>query len=193
MTQPHLVLASSSPYRRELLARLRLPFDFRAPSIDECRREGEAPEALVQRLAEEKARRIAEEYPDAWIIGADQLVRCGDQVLGKSGNADTARAQLEAVQGRSVELLNGLCLLSPLGQARVELIPYRVDLRPLTSEEIARYIEKERPFDCAGSLRAEGLGISLIERMIGEDPSAIIGLPLIRLSTMLREAGFSLP
>lgn len=193
MTQPHLVLASSSPYRRELLARLRLPFDFRAPSIDECRREGEAPEALVQRLAEEKARRIAEEYPTAWIIGADQLVRCGDQILGKSGNTENARQQLEAMQGRSVELLNGLCLLSPSGPARVELIPYRVDMRPLTSEEIARYIEKERPFDCAGSLRAEGLGISLIERMIGEDPSAIIGLPLIRLSTMLREAGFSLP
>lgn len=193
MTQQQLVLASSSPYRRELLARLRLPFDFQAPSIDECRREGEAPEALVQRLAEEKARRIAEEYPTAWIIGADQLVRCGEQILGKSGNADTARAQLEAMQGRSVELLNGLCLLSPSGQARVELISYRVDLRPLTSEEIARYIEKERPFDCAGSLRAEGLGISLIEKMIGEDPNAIIGLPLIRLSTMLREAGFSLP
>ncbi|WP_308388566.1 Maf family protein [Acidithiobacillus sp. AMEEHan] len=188
-----LILASSSPYRRELLTRLRIPFDYHSPAIDEERRAEEAPEALVQRLAEEKARRVAEDHPGAWIIGADQVACCGEQILGKSGNAENARKQLIAMQGRTVTLLNGLCLLAPSGQARVELVPYRVDLRCLSPEEIDRYIEKEEPFDCAGSLRAEGLGICLIERMCGEDPNAIIGLPLIRLATMLREAGFSLP
>ncbi len=188
-----LILASSSPYRRELLQRLHLPFTWESPAIDESRRADETAETLVQRLAQEKATAIRDKMPDAWVIGADQLVRCGQELLGKSGNAEQAFAQLQTMQGNCVEILNGLCLLGPQKSIQVELIPYRVFLRKLSEEEIWRYIEKERPFDCAGSLRAEGLGICLIDRMEGEDPNAIIGLPLIRLSAMLRKSGFVLP
>ncbi|MDD3760991.1 MAG: Maf family protein [Acidithiobacillus sp.] len=188
-----LILASSSPYRRELLARLGIPFTWQSPAIDESRKTEEAPEALVQRLAHEKARVVWQQHPEAWVIGADQLVRCDGALLGKSGSAEQAFAQLQMMQGKKVELLNGLCLLGPSGDAQTELIPYHVLMRKFGEDEIVRYIEKEQPFDCAGSLRSEGLGICLIERMEGEDPNAIIGLPLIRLSAMLRAAGFTLP
>ncbi|MEY2342459.1 nucleoside triphosphate pyrophosphatase [Acidithiobacillus sp. IBUN Pt1247-S3] len=188
-----LILASSSPYRRELLARLGLPFTWQSPAIDETRKANEEPEALVKRLAYEKAYAVWHEHQQTWVIGADQLVRCGNVLLGKSGSREKAFTQLQAMQGKTVELLNGLCLLAPKGMAQVELVSYHVVLRSLSEAEIRRYIDKEQPFDCAGSLRAEGLGICLIERMEGEDPNAIIGLPLIRLSAMLRTAGFSLP
>ena len=188
-----LILASSSPYRRELLSRLGLPFTWQSPAIDETWKTNEEPEALVQRLAHEKAHAIWQAHPGAWVIGADQLVRCGDALLGKSGSAENAFTQLRAMQGKKVELLNGLCLLGPDGNLQIALVPYYIVMRSISAVEIRRYIDKEQPFDCAGSLRSEGLGICLIERMEGDDPNAVIGLPLIRLSAMLRTAGFSLP
>lgn len=192
---PPLILASSSPFRRELLERLGLPFTCLSPDIDETPRAGEAPEALVQRLALEKARAVAARHPEALVIGSDQVAVAPDgSVLGKPGSAERAVAQLKAVQGRSVLFLTGLCLLDGRrGEHQLCCEPFRVHFRALDEERLRRYVEREQPLNCAGSFKSEGLGITLFERLEGDDPTALIGLPLIRLTTFLAAAGARLP
>ncbi|WPC03637.1 nucleoside triphosphate pyrophosphatase [Pseudomonas benzenivorans] len=189
-----LVLASSSPYRRELLARLRLPFTWSAPAIDESRLPNEDASSLVRRLAEEKARALSDSHPHHLIIGSDQVAVLDQDILGKPHNFARARSQLLAASDRSVTFLTGLALLnSETGQCQVDCIPFTVHFRPLSEEQIGRYLEAEQPYDCAGSFKAEGLGISLFRSTEGSDANSLIGLPLIRLVDMLHEAGIDIP
>jgi MAF protein len=189
-SRPKLVLASTSPFRRELLARLGLPFETAAPDVDEQRQDQEPPRALVQRLAEAKARAVAERFPDALIIGSDQVACLDGQVLGKPGTRERAIEQLQAASGREVAFETGLCLYDAArDQAQVCCETYRVRFRELSDTEIAGYLEREQPFGCAGSFKSEGLGIALFEEMEGADPTSLIGLPLIRLTALLRGAG----
>ena len=188
--QRQLVLASTSPFRRELLERLGLVFETAAPQTDETRLPNESPEQLVRRLAEAKARAVAGKFPGALIIGSDQVAVNGDKVLGKPGEHATAVQQLQAAAGRRVTFLTGLCLLDAAsGEAQVDLVPFSVDFRPLTDVQIENYLRREQPYNCAGSFKSEGLGIALFERLEGDDPNALIGLPLIRLIDMLSHAG----
>jgi MAF protein len=181
-----LVLASTSPFRRELLARLGMPFETDSPEVDETRRPDEPPQVLVLRLAEAKARAVAPRHPGALIVGSDQVACIGDEVLGKPGDRERAIAQLERASGRSVLFQTGLCLLDAAsGRAQTLVEPFRVHFRPLTRAQIQGYVDRERPFDCAGSFKSEGLGIALFQRLEGEDPTALIGLPLIRLIALL--------
>lgn len=187
---PHLLLASSSPYRKLLLERLRLPFTTAAPSIDETPSARESPANLVRRLAETKAKAIQPLWPEALIIGSDQVALCNGEILGKPRNLDAAKAQLAQIQGRRVEFITGLCLLNgKTGRVQTDTIPYIVYLRPLTLEQISCYLAAEQPFDCAGSFKSEGLGIALFSRLEGDDPTSLVGLPLIRLVSMLQEEG----
>jgi len=193
---PHrtLVLASTSPFRRELLQRLGITFETMAPDVDENRQQGESPEALVLRLSEAKARAAASQYPDALIIGSDQVAVCGDEVLGKPGNHEAACVQLRRLAGRRVSFLTGLCLYDTASDnALLDLIPYHVVFRQLTDQQIDRYLKIEQPYNCTGSFKSEGLGISLFESMQGNDPNALIGLPLIRLTGWLNKAGINIP
>lgn len=190
MPHPTLVLASTSPYRRELLQRLGLPFLTAAPDVDEGRRPGETPQALVTRLAEAKARAVAAAYPTALIIGSDQVACVDGEILGKPGNREGAIAQLSRASGKAVEFETGLCLLNGAsGRAQVSRAPFRVHFRDLTAARIADYVDREQPFNCAGSFKSEGLGITLFSRLEGDDPSALVGLPLIRLVAMLEAEG----
>lgn len=185
-----LVLASTSPFRRELLARLGLPFEVDSPDIDETRRPGEPPQVLVLRLAEAKARAVAARHPGALVIGSDQVACIDDEVLGKPGDRARAIAQLARASGRSVLFQTGLCLLDAAsGQAQTLVEPFRVHFRALARAQIESYVDRERPFQCAGSFKSEGLGIALFSRLDGEDPTALIGLPLIRLIALLEAAG----
>ncbi len=191
--QPALVLASSSPFRRELLQRLGLEFDTAAPDVDETARPGETPDALVQRLAERKARAVGESH-DGLIIGSDQVATTGTDILGKPGSHEKAAAQLAWLSGKRVSFHTGLCLLDTAsGSVQLDVVPYHVQFRTLTREQIERYLRAEQPYNCAGSFKSEGLGITLFERMEGDDPTALIGLPLIRLTGMLANAGVVLP
>jgi len=185
-----VILASSSPYRRELLARLRIPFEAVAPKIDETPRPSESAPALVQRLALAKAHAVAARYPAAVVIGSDQVAVCGDDIVGKPQDHAAAVAQLRAASGRTVELYTGLALLDAASsREQCEVVRYRVTFRELSDTQIEAYLRKEQPYDCAGSVRSEGLGIALLERFDGDDPNALIGLPLIRLVRMLENAG----
>ncbi len=186
-----LILASGSRYRRELLERLHLPFRVHPADSDESPLPGEAPEALVSRLAELKARTVAARFPDAWVIGSDQVAVCGGRIVGKPGNADRACEQLRAASGTSVRFLTAVCLLRSPDRLEGHLDVTTVHFRPLSEPEIARYVEIERPFDCAGSFKSEGLGVSLFESVDSRDPTALVGLPLIWLSGALRRAGFA--
>ena len=189
---PSIILASSSPYRRQLLTQLGLPFEWCSPDIDETALSGEAPAALASRLAETKARALATHYPQHWIIGSDQVACLDGRILGKPGNIDNARRQLRACSGQRVEFLTGLCLLNSGDDTCATIVePFAVKFRPLTIEQIDRYLEREQPFDCAGSFKAEGLGIALFERLEGDDPNALIGLPLIQLVSLLQRAGIA--
>lgn len=189
-----LVLGSSSPFRRELLGRLGLAFECHSPDIDESARPGEAPRELVARLSEAKARAVAETWPQALIIGSDQVAVVDDEILGKPGGHERAREQLARLSGRTVTFLTGLCLYnSASDRVQLEVIPYQVDFRSLTPDQIERYLEREQPYNCAGSFRSEALGITLFQRMQGDDPNALVGLPLIRLVDMLAEEGVVLP
>lgn len=189
-----LVLASTSPYRRELLARLGVPFETLSPDVDESRLPGESPGQLVMRLAEAKARAGAGRYPRGLIIGSDQVAVCQGEILGKPGTHENAARQLAKLSGQRVSFLTGLCLFDARhNRARVELVPYHVCFRGLGMAQIERYLRAEQPYDCAGSFKSEGLGISLFERMEGDDPTALIGLPLIRLTGWLNEAGLDIP
>jgi septum formation protein len=185
MSRP-LVLASTSPFRRELLARLGMPFETDSPEVDETRHLDEPPQVLVLRLAEAKARAVAPRHPGALIVGSDQVACIDDEVLGKPGDRERAIAQLERASGRCVLFQTGLCLLDAAsGRAQTLVEPFRVHFRPLTRAQIDGYVDRERPFDCAGSFKSEGLGIALFQRLEGEDPTALIGLPLIRLIALL--------
>lgn len=187
---PPIVLASSSLYRRKLLEQLGLPFQWASPALDESAQPGETAEALVERLACAKAQALAEHYPAHWIIGADQAASLDGQILGKPGNLENARRQLQACSGRRAEFLTGLCLLnSATGTASTIVEPFAVVFRKLRPEQIDRYLRREQPFDCAGSFKVEGLGIALFERLEGNDPNTLIGLPLIQLTTLLLRAG----
>jgi len=194
MTLPTLVLGSTSRYRAELLGRLYRRFDQRAPGTDESSLPGETPRDRALRLAIAKAHAAAEGLEDALVIGSDQVAELEGLVLDKPGSGERARAQLTACSGREVHFHTALCLHDTRsGQDRIHVDHTRVHFRSLDSGEIARYIEREQPLDCAGSFKCEGLGISLFERIDNEDPSALIGLPLIALARLLREAGIALP
>jgi len=187
MTNRHLVLASTSPFRRELLTRLGLPFETADPGTDEAALYGEAPEATALRLSEAKARAVAARYPDALIIGSDQIACLDGQVFGKPGNHENAVKQLKAMRGRTVNFFTGLCLFNArTGNVQLRGVPTLVTFRNLSDDEIESYLRKEHPYNCAGSAKAEGLGIAVIARMAGEDPNALIGLPLIALCDLLR-------
>lgn len=188
-----LLLASTSPYRRDLLARLRLPFETASPGTDEAARAGELPEALVQRLARSKAGAVAGTTVDAWVIGSDQLAECDGRILGKPGTVDAAKAQLAAMSGTTVLFRTAVALVHPDGRALHAIDTTRVRVRTLSDDEIARYVDAERALDCAGSFKAEGLGITLLDSIETSDPTALIGLPLIATARLLREAGFELP
>ncbi|WP_137886927.1 nucleoside triphosphate pyrophosphatase [Pseudomonas sp. 2FE] len=189
-----LVLASSSPYRRELLARLRLPFTWSAPAIDESRHPHEDAPSLVRRLAEEKARALAESHRQHLIIGSDQVAVLNGQILGKPHDLARAQAQLQTASGSSVTFLTGLALLNTAtGTCQVDCIPFTVHFRNLDEARIKRYLETEQPFDCAGSFKAEGLGVSLFRATEGTDATSLVGLPLIRLVDMLLLEGVDLP
>jgi MAF protein len=191
---PSLLLASSSPYRRELLARLRLPFTCKSPDIDESHRPGESAMDLVQRLAREKAQALADAYPDHLIIGSDQVAVLEGQILGKPHTFECALQQLSAASGNSVTFLTGLALLnSSTGNCQVDCVPFTVHMRDLDQASIERYLHAEQPFDCAGSFKAEGLGVSLFRRTEGDDATSLIGLPLIRLVDMLIKEGVRTP
>ncbi|AJC45652.1 Maf family nucleotide pyrophosphatase [Xanthomonas sacchari] len=189
---PPLILASTSVYRRELLQRLRLPFDCARPQVDETPLPGETPLALAQRLAAAKAAAVAATAGQAWVIGSDQVAELDGHPLGKPGDVAAARAQLAAMSGRSVHFHTAVCLQQ--GTRTLQACDLtEVRFRDLQADAIARYIDAERPLDCAGSFKCEGLGISLFRAIHSQDPTALIGLPLIALSELLREAGYVLP
>ena len=188
-----LVLASTSPYRRELLSRLGLPFAVEGPDVDETARAGEAPAATAARLAQAKARAVAARHPGAWVIGSDQVAELDGRPLGKAGVHGLALAQLEACSGRRVEFHTALCLLRDDQTPLTALDQTAVVFRTLGREEIQRYLHAEQPYDCAGSFKCEGLGIALFEAIQSHDPTGLIGLPLIALSRALREAGYRVP
>jgi septum formation protein len=187
MPKPALILASTSPFRRELLARLGLPFETASPGVDEALLPDERPEAGALRLSQAKAEAVASAYPEALIIGSDQVACLDGQVFGKPGNHANAVRQLRAMRGRSVNFFTGLCLLdASSGRSHLRGVPTLVTFRDLTDAEIDAYLRKEEPYNCAGSAKSEGLGIALIARIDGEDPNALIGLPLIALCDLLR-------
>nr|VFJ55144.1 MAG: MAF protein [Candidatus Kentron sp. FW]VFJ66234.1 MAG: MAF protein [Candidatus Kentron sp. FW] len=189
--KPSIVLASTSRYRRDLLSRLGFPFETASPNTDERPLAGESPWQLVSRLAEAKARAVASDYPDTLIIGSDQVAVLDGDILGKPGNSEANIHQLSRAAGRQVTFLTGLCLLdSDTGQAEVDVVPFSVVFRKLTPARIQNYVRREKPFDCAGGFKSEHLGIALFQRMEGEDPTALVGLPLIRLVSMLGRQGF---
>ena len=188
-----VVLASTSPFRRELLTRLGISFETAAPDVDESPRQDETPDALVRRLSEAKARAVGESC-SGLIIGSDQVATTGTDILGKPGTHECAAAQLQHLSGKTVTFHTGLCLLdSASGELQLDVVPFRVVFRQLDGERIERYLRHDQPYNCAGSFKSEGLGITLFERMEGDDPTALIGLPLIRLTTMLARAGVVLP
>jgi MAF protein len=192
ISHPHLplILASSSPYRREVLSRLGIEFSSVSPEINESPMEGEPLENLVRRLAESKALAVAASHPQALIIGSDQLAALDEHVLGKPGTHQRAVEQLTMLSGRRVTFFTGLCLLnSDSGERQVCCETYHVEFRNLTEEEIEHYLRKEQPYNCAGAFKSEGLGVCLFKRMEGDDPASLIGLPLIQLVNMLRNQG----
>lgn len=188
-----LLLASTSPYRRELLARLRLPFEVARPEVDEAPRDGETPVELVQRLAREKALAVAGRAGDAWVLGSDQVAELDGRPLGKPGHGEAAVAQLTALAGRTLPFHTAVALAHADGRVSVALDTTHVRVRALSGDEIARYVALESPLDCAGSFKSEALGIALFDAIETQDPTALVGLPLIATARLLREAGFQLP
>lgn len=194
MPSPALLLASTSSYRRGLLDRLRLPFSVQAPGVDETPVPGESPLALSERLAVAKAMAVARTHPQAWVIGSDQVAECDGQALGKPGAQAPAQTQLRRLSGRRVQFHTALCLHRGASATTLRHVDLTVvSFRELDEGTIARYLDAERPYDCAGSFKSEGLGIALFDAIHSEDPTALVGLPLIALTRMLRSAGFVLP
>lgn len=189
-----LVLGSTSPFRSDLLAKLGIPFVTDAPQIDEAIREGESPEQLVARLAEAKARDVGTRHSSALVIGSDQVACVDGQILGKPGNRENAIEQLSAAAGRTVTFHTSLCLLNTARDKALTIVePYLVHFRSLDRDQIERYVDQEAPFNCAGSFKSEGYGITLFTRLEGRDPNTLVGLPLIRLVEMLDKEGITLP
>lgn len=190
MTTPKLILASSSIYRKELLEHLQLPFGVISPDVDETPRANEAPEQTALRLAQEKARKVSVSEPDALIIGCDQVAILDGVQLGKPLTHDNAVRQLRLMRGREVTFHSALCLFNAhTGHMQADVVPTVVTFRQLSDDQIEHYLQKEQPYHCAGSAKSEGLGIALIAAIHGDDPNALIGLPLIRLITMLQHEG----
>jgi septum formation protein len=185
-----IVLASTSPYRRELLHRLRLPFEVVAPAVDETRLPEEAPLALALRLAEAKATEAARRRPDAVVIGSDQVAELDGEPIGKPHTHEAALAQLERMQGRRLVFHTALAIAAH-GRVEVDSVPTAVTFRRLGRAELEAYLRADQPYDCAGAAKIESLGITLVERVESDDPTALIGLPLIRLTAMLESAGVS--
>ncbi len=189
---PRLILASTSMYRRALLERLQLPFDTARPDVDEQPQPGESPHALAVRLAAEKAAAVATHAPEAWVIGSDQVADLDGQALGKPGTLAQAHAQLSAMSGHSVRFHTAVSLIGP--QQHLQALDLtEVRLRSLAPAEIERYLAAEPALDCAGSFKCEGLGITLFDAIHSSDPTGLVGLPLIALAGLLRQAGFALP
>lgn len=187
-----LILASSSPYRRELLTRLQIPFTCISPEVDETPLAHELPQETALRLAQLKAKKIGQLHSQALIIGCDQVATLDDQQLGKPLNHENATRQLRLMRGKEVTFHSALCLYNPeTNHMQAEVVPYIVQFRTLTDAQIERYLIKEQPYHCAGSAKSEGLGIALIEKMSGNDPNALIGLPLIALINMLQNENFA--
>ena len=187
-----LVLASTSPYRRELLSRLGLPFSVASPDTDESPRPGEAAEALALRLAETKARAVAPAYPQALIIGSDQVAIANGKIYGKPGTHERAVSQLQELSGQSVNFYTALCLYDSRNDSRqICGVPTQVKFRSLSNSEIENYLAREPAYNCAGSAKSEGLGIALLDSLSGDDPNALVGLPLIALCAMLRQVGMN--
>jgi len=187
-----LILASTSPYRQALLAKLGLPFIAAAPECDESPLPEETAPQLVQRLALAKAQALAQQFPDRWIIGSDQVCVLDGAIAGKPHTQENACRQLAQASGNAVTFYTGLALLQPASQQQFVLYePFVVYFRPLSSKEIARYVELEQPLACAGSFKSEGLGITLFDRLEGRDPNTLIGLPLIALNQLLIDAGIN--
>lgn len=189
-----IVLASSSPYRRALLERLNLPFHWAAPEVDEAPRAGESAQQLTLRLAHAKALALTERYPEHLLIGSDQVLLLDGAAISKPGNHPAARKQLQACSGRTLTFHTAVCLLnSQSGDYQCVVEPFEVEFRTLDDARIERYLLKEQPYDCAGSFKVEGLGITLFHALRGDDPNSLIGLPLIRLCDMLIKEGVDLP
>jgi septum formation protein len=191
---PTLILASASRYRKDLLARLNLVFEVCSPEVDESERPGESPQETAIRLAEEKARTVARKFPKAVVIGSDQIAEVDGIRLNKPGTHHAAEAQLRSMSGRIVRFHTALAVLCiERNMIEREMVPTVVQMRALQEAEIDRYLNFEQPYDCAGSAKIEGLGISLISSLCSEDPTALVGLPLIRLCEMLRKVGYVIP
>ena len=198
--QRPIILASGSHYRAQLLRRLRLNFSVQPAGIDETAHAGETGVALARRLSLEKARHVHQQNPEALVIGADQTAviesanatEPGDPILGKPGNLKTAIDQLKAMRGHTVHYHSGMALIDESSE-RVAIVTTRIRVRELSDHEILAYLEQDQPFDCAGSLRSESLGIGLLDELSSDDPTALIGLPLIQLSQWLRESGYAIP
>ena len=189
-TPPRLILASTSRYRRELLERLRLPFEAMSPGTDETPLPGELPAALAERLALAKARALATRFPDAVVIGADQVADVDGTAIGKPGTHERAVEQLRTMSGRTIVFQTALAVVrESIGFAQVRRAPVAVRFRVLSAAEIETYLRAEQPYDCAGSAKCETLGIALLEAIDSDDPTALVGLPLIRTAQLLREAG----
>ncbi|MBF0382172.1 MAG: septum formation inhibitor Maf [Magnetococcales bacterium] len=190
-----LILASTSPYRRQLLERLSIPFTVANPDIDETPIIGESPEKLVERLAIDKARKIAKNNPGAVVIGSDQVAVIAGKITGKPGSHKAAVKQLKSVSGKEIVFYTGLCCYIAIDMGGAEdqilsaVVPFRVVFRNLNDGQIQNYLKRDKPYNCAGSFKSEGLGVVLFDRLIGDDPSALMGLPLIKLTTMLEQAG----
>lgn len=192
LINPPLILASTSVYRRELLERLRIPFEVVSPKVDETPLTGESTLNLALRLAQAKAAAVAKQHPDAWIIGSDQVADLCGAAIGKPGNFERAMSQLQLMRGQAVTFHTALCLMK--GDAQTTLcVPTEVTFRTLADDVLEAYLLAEEPYDCAGSAKSEGLGISLLESIKSDDPTALIGLPLIALTSLLRDAGFAIP
>lgn len=191
---PALLLASSSPARRQLLARLQHPFTCASPNIDETPRAGESIHDLVSRLSQSKARALANQHPNTLIIGSDQALSLDGEILGKPGDHERACQQLQRMSGRTVAFHTGLCLLNTAnGRCHLTTEIFYVSFRPLSAVTIERYLLADQPYDCAGSFKSEGLGIALFERFDGRDPNSLIGLPLMALVDFLQTEGIALP
>jgi septum formation protein len=193
MSKP-IILGSTSPFRKELMEKLQIDFITDSPDIDETRLETESPEEMVRRLSVGKAKKVAENHPNALIIGSDQCAVLEGEVMGKPGNHENAFQQLSKSSGKRVTFYTGLCLLdSETNEYQLDCVPFYVTFRDLSEAEIHNYLHLDQPYNCAGSFKSEGLGITLFSKMQGDDPSTLIGLPLIRLCEMLRQHGVNLP
>ena len=189
---PNLVLGSSSPYRKELLSRLHLTFITDSPSIDETPLSQETPEALTVRLAREKALAVHAKHPDSFVIGSDQAADLNGEILGKPGTKEKAVAQLTRMQGQKLTFWTAVCVINPAGLAFEALVPTTVEMKTLSQEAICRYVELENPVDCAGAAKIEKLGVVLMRRVSSDDPTALIGLPLIQTASLLVKSGYPL-